>query len=465
MVPTGSKVEEVYRLLILDVFGKSLAIKPCQFNQIHLLGTSSQEAYILEGDINIPAALVRQGLIPCAPYHPSMAVTTRVLELYRNNHLHCPHLAIQPFVKSLCDLHGKAFRPYLSQQFSICYDLYIQIRDEANLRVALALSRDAPQWRLQNACPACTYKLEGESKLIFDMLCTMDGNDSLKRIIRREPAPLTDGDEAPQVGASRESPDSREVGGDYYLTREKVDRWAKAALEQLLQVDDDGEGTPCEARWQNMINEVAARMWGIFDETGVFLALCRHGFVLIIADMVRSGELYVFLFDILWSEALMHFSRAKYPLAIVEALLDAFGSNIGGGYDIGCKFGITLARSELGPRAQELHYQALVGSFHGHAHNRLCQLTNLATYVPGMGVEDLEGCERFFSKSNALASSLRYASIFHRQQKIVEYIKHNDSFEVFQNLSKRHIALSTHSLANVAQASSLLTTTSSLSTF
>jgi hypothetical protein len=132
----------------------------------------------------------------------------------------------------------------------------------------------------------------------------------------------------------------------------------------------------------------------------------------------------------------MHSSRAKYPLAIVETLLDAFGSNIGGGYDIGCKFGITLARSELGPRAQELHYQALVGSFHGHAHNRLCQLTNLATYVPGMGVEDLEGCERFFSKSNALASSLRYASIFHRQQKIVEYIKHNDSFEVFQNLSK-----------------------------
>jgi hypothetical protein len=223
-----------------------------------------------------------------------MAVTTRVLELYHNNHLRCPHLAIQPFVKSLCDLHGKAFRPYLSQQFSICYDLYIQLRDEAKLRVDIALGRDTPQWRLRNVCPACTYKLEGESKLIFDMLCTMDGNDSLKRILRREPATLTDGDEAPQVGASRESPDSRKVGGDYYLTRERVDRWAKAALEQLLLVDEDGEGTPCEMRWQNMINEVAARMWGIFDETGVFLSLCWHGFVLIIADMVRSGELYAF---------------------------------------------------------------------------------------------------------------------------------------------------------------------------
>lgn len=42
-----------------------------------------------------------------------------------------------------------------------------------------------------------------------------------------------------------------------------------------------------------MINEITAKMWGIFDETGIFLALCQHGFVLVVADMVRSGELYV----------------------------------------------------------------------------------------------------------------------------------------------------------------------------
>jgi hypothetical protein len=127
---------------------------------------------------------------------------------------------------------------------------------------------------------------------------------------------------------------------------------------------------------------------------------------------------------------------AKYPLAIVEALLEAFGINIGGGYDIGCKFGTTLARSELGPLAKALNYKALVGAFHGHAHNRLCQLSFLATYVKGMGLEDLEGCERFFSKSNALAPSLRYASVFHRQQKIVEFMKHMDNFETYPNLSK-----------------------------
>lgn len=134
-----------------------------------------------------------------------------------------------------------------------------------------------------------------------------------------------------------------------------------------------------------------------------------------------------------------------------------FGADIGGGYDIGCKFGITLNRSELGPRARALNYKALVGSFHGHAHNRLCQLSFLATYVKGMGLEDLEGCERFFSKSNALASSLRYASIFHRQQKMVEFMKHMDNMETYQNLSKLPTVLKAQ-LSDYPQAHSLLTT-------
>jgi hypothetical protein len=129
-------------------------------------------------------------------------------------------------------------------------------------------------------------------------------------------------------------------------------------------------------------------------------------------------------------------SRAKYPLACVEKVLDAFGEGLGGGFDIGCKFKTTLNNSPLGPRAHELCHTCLVGAFHGHAHNRLCQLSHLATYVKGLGLEDLEGCERAFSKSNALAPSLRYASIFHQKQAISTYFEHNDVFKVYQNLSK-----------------------------
>jgi hypothetical protein len=133
---------------------------------------------------------------------------------------------------------------------------------------------------------------------------------------------------------------------------------------------------------------------------------------------------------------LISYFRAKYPLAVVAKLLQVFGKNLGGGFDIGCRFKTTLSQSPLGPRAQELNYKSLVGSFHGHAHRRLCQLVHLATYMEGLGLEDLEGCERAFSKSNDLAALIRYASVFHRKQAITTYFKHNDEMEVYFNLSE-----------------------------
>ena len=117
-------------------------------------------------------------------------------------------------------------------------------------------------------------------------------------------------------------------------------------------------------------------------------------------------------------------------------MLDVFGKDLALGYDIGCRFQSTLKKSPLGTKAGERNHTSLVGAFHGHAHNRLCQLRFLATYVDGLGLEDLEGCEHFFSKSNALAGSTRYASTFHRRQSISEFCKHIDAFETYQNLSK-----------------------------
>ena len=193
------------------------------------------------GDQGIPAALVRQGLMPCAPFSPTLAFTTWLLELYRNSHLCCPHLAIQPFVKSLCDLHGVSFRPYLSQQFSISYDLYLLICEEVYSHVNFTLGHDSQYHRLQHACPACTYKLQGEAELIFQMLVTMDSNDSFKQILHRDPpAAPAEGEpkpDAPQVGESRERPDSRKVGGDYLISQENIDRWVKTVLLDLLPKD------------------------------------------------------------------------------------------------------------------------------------------------------------------------------------------------------------------------------------
>lgn len=51
------------------------------------------------------------------------------------------------------------------------------------------------------------------------------------------------------------------------------------------------EANGCEQRWHNMKEANTRSMWEIYDETGVFVSLCRHSFVLLISDMVKSGEL------------------------------------------------------------------------------------------------------------------------------------------------------------------------------
>src|ERR1700678_4341636 len=70
----------------------------------------------------------------------------------------------------------------------------------------------------------------------------------------------------------------------------------------------------------------------------------------------------------------------------------------------------------------------------------------LTTYVEGLGLEDLEGCERFFAKLNALASGTWYASTFHRRQAISEYALFTDKFETYANLSKLSVHAADHIL-------------------
>ena len=167
-----------------------------------------------------------------------------------------------------------------------------------------------------------------------------------------------------------------------------------------------------------MVNDTTARMWGIFDETGMFACICHYGFILCVADMVRSGEL------------------AKYPLAVVEHLLKTLGEGIGAGYDVGCHFDITLSRTPLAQLAHQSAFVSLVNIFHGHGHNRKCQVKRLPTYVDGMGLEDLEGCERLFAKMNELAGGFRHSSAFHQRQSLALYFQHLDEVDTKEALSE-----------------------------
>ncbi|KAF8209228.1 hypothetical protein K438DRAFT_1960955 [Mycena galopus ATCC 62051] len=247
--PEDAVVEELREVYIVDLFSASYAHVP-----------------VLANDAFIMSTYMCQGLIPVAPFFPSTVITIRTLEVFRTLSLRCPHLGIQAFVRTMCDLDGTVLRPSLPKQFSIAFNAYLTIRAAVDNCVKAALGHNTPDWRLKNACPACLYKLEGEADIPLPFLATINGNNSLKHFWRRErDTDLADGMTAP--GASKERQDNWWAGGDYYLPRDEVDKWAKEGLDELMKEfvpgsDLEDEGDSCTKQWQNMREEVTSRVYG-----------------------------------------------------------------------------------------------------------------------------------------------------------------------------------------------------------
>jgi hypothetical protein len=103
--------------------------------------------------------------------------------------------------------------------------------------------------------------------------------------------------------------------------------------------------------------------------------------------------------------------------------------------------------SSISAKAHSHQHQFVVNSFHGHAHNRRCQLRFHPLYRNGLGLEDLETCERIFSGSNAVAPVIRHASYFHWLQFIDLHFRQWDAdrylelSKVFQVLDIQEVGL------------------------
>ena len=88
----------------------------------------------------------------------------------------------------------------------------------------------------------------------------------------------------------------------------------------------------------------------------------------------------------------------------MSCLLSVYGPNGACAYNIGCVFVSTINNSSsLATKVQELNLHFMIGAFHGHVHNHLCQLNWHPMYIEGMGNTEGEGCEHVFSASNKLA--------------------------------------------------------------
>ncbi|RDX41997.1 hypothetical protein OH76DRAFT_1458975 [Lentinus brumalis] len=368
-------------------------------------------------------AIAESGYLPTSPQHPTLAISFRTLEYFRRLRLRKSSYSVEAFAKTMCDLYGIPYRRRWRTAISNTYDVYLAILRVVDKRLMAYLGRDTANWRVKHACTACNFKLEGEEDLGYDRICCMDGNNSLKRIAK--------------IG-DREIADKREfTESDYYLLADYVDQFKdevkRTRNKDAANDDDDGawtdvedsddegdahgnEGDPtdfagaddmlrqCTKNWKSAARDETKKMWGIFDETGIFAAACRHGFILWVMDMVKSGEL------------------AKYALAIVAKALDVFEDRILFGYDIGCTFNGTILASSLGPKFTSRGCRCCVNAFHGYSHSHSCQTINHPSVIKGAGLDDMEGMERIFSSSNELAPITRYSSKYHRRMNIDRHL-------------------------------------------
>ncbi|KAG8713748.1 hypothetical protein FRC11_011155, partial [Ceratobasidium sp. 423] len=369
-------------------------------------------------------SLARHGYFSPTPSSPSCAIHYMVLRYCAALRRHSSTTSMEAIAATMCEIYNVPYSRHFRTQLSASLDVYLTITRIIDTRLAEALGRNDPDWRIANACSACTYRLDNEPTMKYSMLVTCDGNDSLKRL------------------ANASVVDRRTLDQDYFLHSDYVDEFANEVsgkqkgkestsggkptddtsdIEQVTipscyfamtfahcfspRVSNTNAVSSCEERWKNARADSNDKKVVIFDETGVFAVSCRHGFVLFLEDMRRSGEL------------------AKYGLAAVNKLCQVFGDNLLIGYDIGCTFGGTADRSaKVGPVVREHNAQFIVGSFHGYAHNRKCQLKCHPLNVVGAGLESFEQNETLFSSTNTVARTTRHVTPFHRRQLIVLHV-------------------------------------------
>ncbi|KAI0271322.1 hypothetical protein BC834DRAFT_818640, partial [Gloeopeniophorella convolvens] len=355
-------------------------------------------------DENVNVALMHAGLVPGTPVTPSLAFSVDLLAFYYHLRRRQPSVGVQGFVKSACAVQSFPYVHTLEALFSNAFDVYCDVRRRVQRRVDVALKRDASNWRMKYGCPACGYKLAGETRLVPDRMHAVDGCDSQKR------------DKA--AGTC----DERAFESRLFLSRDFVNRFhgevrSHAAARQSSQASqarvraveaedgfalpEDQEDDRCGSNWKAAnTKELPPASKEAFEQTGVFACLCRHGIVEFLIEFVQCGE------------------RAKHALAAVSTILEEFGEDQALGYDINCVLETTVRNSSLGNKASELRLQHVVDAFHCWAHKRACQLKYHPLYRPGFGLEDLSTCERFFSSLNGTARNIRHASNYRWHQAI-----------------------------------------------
>jgi kynureninase len=92
----------------------------------------------------------------------------------------------------------------------------------------------------------------------------------------------TDTPADPSAAADSDSDGDDDVA---WLNVNELEATEVAELEKCINA--------CVERWRAAAPEARKKMFQLFAVAGIFLSVCRHGHVLAMCDMIRSGELFV----------------------------------------------------------------------------------------------------------------------------------------------------------------------------
>ncbi|KAJ7277806.1 hypothetical protein C8J57DRAFT_1503643 [Mycena rebaudengoi] len=384
------------------------------------------------GVVHSNQTLLHNGYIGSSPEQPAIAFSLCTLEIYRQIHRTCPCFTINSLATMLTNLHHVPRRKYLAEQLMNAYDAYLAILREVQLSSldgnnSLKLvdstfrsghprfdNRQSTSFRWLTPSEVDKYHNEVKNALKIPMTTAAAMATVTESLATSSPlSPSTSIPEpttAPPHSATQSSsttevsfddipdglddtPVNDDPDGD--IAWLNVNEMNPNDLDELQKCVNT-----CVERWKATGPEARKKMFALFAIAGIFISVCRHGHVVLMCDMIRSGELM------------------KYPLAIIAKILERYGKDAGIGYDIMCAFFKTLLRSSLGQKVVGMRLRGIVPAFHGHAHNWLCQLGWHPMYVEGAGLEDFKECERTFCQSNNLVGATRLSMPFHRQQQI-----------------------------------------------
>jgi len=200
----------------------------------------------------------------------------------------------------------------MEQLFSQAFDIFSDVQRRLQKRVDAVLGHNDPNWRMTMGCPACGFVVSSPLPACFRALISFQQLNEKPLDPARMHA--IDGCDSQKRDKTAGTCDERIFDSKYFLPHSFVDNFkdevgSHAAAQKADKTlsnhvgSEDGvaflggeEDDCCGSNWKAATSkELPPATKEVFEQTGVFACLCRHGIVEFLMEFVQSSEKYVFV--------------------------------------------------------------------------------------------------------------------------------------------------------------------------